>query len=120
VSLDWNQGGLAVGLACYRRGEFFQAHEHWEDVWRTLNEPEKSFLQALIQLTAAFHHLSARNSLGAVVLMRKALRRLEKCPAQFGGIAVPPLCTEITAWLHAIEGGSPSAPAAPPQIIPAT
>ena len=34
VSLDWQHGALAEGLACYRRQEFFLAHEHWEDVWR--------------------------------------------------------------------------------------
>ena len=52
VSIDWNREELAEGLACYRRGEFFVTHEHWESVWLTLEEPEKSFLQALIQMAA--------------------------------------------------------------------
>jgi uncharacterized protein len=55
--LDWSCGELAEGLRCYRAEEFFLAHEHWEGVWLKAQEPEKTFLQALIQTTAAFHHL---------------------------------------------------------------
>jgi len=116
---DWRYGPLAEGLACYRRAEFFLAHEHWESVWLTLEDPEKSFLQALIQMTAAFHHLQAGNSAGAVSLLRRALRRLEVCPTYFGGIAVAPLCAEISAWLRGIECGAPLIPATFPQIRPA-
>jgi hypothetical protein len=47
----------------------------------TSEEPEKSFLQALIQITAAIHHLPVGSSAGAVSL----LRRLELCPAFLGG-----------------------------------
>jgi predicted metal-dependent hydrolase len=118
VSFDWNCGALAEGLTCYWRAEFFLAHEHWESVWLTLKEPEKSFLQALIQITAAFHHLQAGNSAGAVSLLRRALRRLELCPACFGGIAVTSLCTEICEWLRGIEAGASSIPASFPEIRP--
>jgi predicted transcriptional regulator len=118
VPLDWNCRALAEGLACYRKGEFFQAHEHWEAVWLTLAEPEKSFLQALIQVTAAFHHLAAGNSAGTASLLRRVLRRLGRCPSHFGGIAVTPLCAEISEWLRMIESGARSVPAAHPQIHP--
>jgi hypothetical protein len=50
MTLDWNLGALADGLRCYRTQEFFAAHEHWESVWRKCQGPEKSFLQALIQI----------------------------------------------------------------------
>jgi predicted metal-dependent hydrolase len=83
-----------------------------------LEEPEKSFLQALIQVTAAFHHLDSGNSTGAVSLLRRALRRLERCPAHFAGIAIMPLRTEISEWLRAIENGAASFPAEHPQIRP--
>lgn len=118
MPFDWNCGALAQGLICYRKAEFFVAHEHWESVWLTLEEPDKSFLQALIQLTAAFHHLQAGNSAGAVSLLRRALRRLELCPVCFGGIAVTPLCTEISEWLQVIETGGSSIPIGFPQICP--
>jgi hypothetical protein len=118
VSFDWNSGALQDGLACYRRGQFFLAHEYWECVWLTLEEPQKSFLQALIQVTAAFHHRETGNDAGTISLLQRALRRLELCPEHFGGIAVPPLCLEISAWLRALEDSAQPLPAASPQIRP--
>jgi Domain of unknown function (DUF309) len=57
MEFDWTQGALAEGLRLYHAGEFFAAHEAWEGVWLRAQEPEKKFLQGLIQVTAAFHHL---------------------------------------------------------------
>ncbi len=101
--LDWNAGPLAEGLSCYRGEEFFLAHEHWEAVWLTLDEPEKTFLQALIQVTAAFHHLGRKNAVGALSLLRRALRRLDGYPAVFCGVAVEPLRKSLRSWIGALE-----------------
>jgi hypothetical protein len=119
VSLDWKSGALAEGLDCYRNSEFFLAHEHWESVWLRLEEPEKSFLQALIQTAAAFHHLQSGNLQGAASLLRTALQRFEVSPAWFGGINLEPLRKHVREWLWALESGSGSVPAAVPQIWPA-
>jgi predicted metal-dependent hydrolase len=118
VPLDWKWGALAEGLASYRQEEFFLAHEHWESVWLRLDDPEKSFLQALIQMTAAFHHLRAGNRKGAASLLRRTLRRLESSPAQFGGIAVEPLRVEVSAWLRGLENADAGLPNVAPQIRP--
>lgn len=114
MPLDWEQGGLAEGLACYRRREFFDAHEHWEDVWRASAEPEKTFLQALIHIAAGFHHLERKNVAGAERQLRRALRKLEPYPANFGGLAVEPIRESVRAWLHAIEEGAPGKVPFPP------
>ena len=116
-NINWNSEQLNQGLACYRRGQFFDAHEHWESAWNRLAGQEKTFLQALIQVTVAFHHLHSGNSVGAASLLRRALRKLEPLPAQFGGIDILQLRAEIVAWLAAIEDSQPF-PATPPQIGP--
>jgi predicted metal-dependent hydrolase len=116
VPLDWESGALEEGLRCYRNAEFWIAHEHWESVWLRLEEPEKSFLQALIQTTAALHHVQTGNMRGAVSLLAKALRRFENCPEAFGGIDLAPLREEAGAWLLALKCGTGARPAAFPQI----
>jgi predicted metal-dependent hydrolase len=103
MPLDWSCGALAEGLRCYKSGEFFFAHEHWESVWLKCEEPEKTFLQALIQITAAFHHLQRKNFIGAASLLRAALRRLEAFPAAYGGIEVEDLRASARAWVLALE-----------------
>ncbi len=116
MQLDWANGGLAEGLRCYRAEKFFEAHEHWEGVWLGSPEPEKTFLQALIQIAAAFHHVQRANPEGATSLLQRALRRLEAYPETFGGIAVAPLCEEIRSWVQILEAGKTDANLAFPQI----
>ncbi|HEV2709690.1 MAG TPA: DUF309 domain-containing protein [Edaphobacter sp.] len=101
--VDWSGGALAEGLRCYRAEEFFMAHEHWEGVWLASEEPEKTFLQALIQTAAAFHHLQRGNRVGAASLLRAALRRLGPYADFFGGVRVAPLREQIGAWVRALE-----------------
>lgn len=109
MPLDWNQGALAEGLRCYRNRNFFLAHEHWESVWLRGAEPEKSFLQALIQIAAALHHLDRGNRVGAASLLRRALQRLDAYPAVFGGVCVHAVRESLRAWLIALDSAGPPA-----------
>jgi predicted metal-dependent hydrolase len=118
MGLDWNLGPLADGLRCYRREEFFEAHEHWEILWRASQGPEKSFLQALIQMAGGFHHLRRNNLRGAMALLRAALRRLEAYPARFGGVEVAGLREELMGWLQALEARDSGARPPYPQLCP--
>jgi predicted metal-dependent hydrolase len=109
---DWSSGPLAEGLACYHARSFFAAHEHWEDAWRACDGPEKGFLQGLIHIAAAFHHLSRGNAVGAERQLRRALRRLEGYAAEFGGVRVAAVQESVLAWARALESGD-TAPALP-------
>ena len=110
MPLDWSSAGLAAGLACYENKEFFDAHEHWEDVWNQLADPEKSFLQGLIQVTVAMHHCQQANRAGALSLLQRALRRLERCPDYFSGIDVAMLRSDVRAWIGVLENEAAGIP----------
>lgn len=112
VSLDWSQENLREGLRCFHSGAYFEAHEHWELVWLASAEPEKTFLQALIQVAASFHHFQRGNSAGTISLLRRALRRLDNYPEAFGGVAVSPLRASIRLWLDALQ--QPQCSSVPP------
>ena len=112
MSLDWAHGDLCEGLRCFHSGAFFQAHEHWESVWLAAQEPEKTFLQGLIQVAAAFHHFQRGNYAGTISLLRSALRRLGAYPEAFAGVAVAPLRATIRLWLGVLE--TPSRSPLPP------
>jgi uncharacterized protein len=103
MPLDWQQGALAKGLSCYRDREFFEAHEHWEGEWLSAPEPEKTFLQALIQVAAAFHHFGRGNRAGTASLLRASLRKLDLYPAAFGGLDVEAIRQSLRAWLGALD-----------------
>jgi hypothetical protein len=102
-AFDWRRGSLAEGLHCYSNEQFFEAHEHWEAVWLTLREPEKSFLQALIQVSAAFHHLGRGNRQGAFSLLTRSFRRLDRCPSPYCCLDLALLREQVREWLSALE-----------------
>ena len=110
MPLDWTQGNLCEGLRCFHSGAFFEAHEHWELVWLAAQEPEKTFLQGLIQVAASFHHFQRGNCPGTISLLRSALSRLDPYPEVFGGIVVAPLRVAIRSWLEALETVPQSSP----------
>lgn len=118
MKFDWAEGGLAEGLKLYEAGEFFTAHEAWESVWLRSPEPEKTFLQGLIQVTAAFHHVQRSNHLGALLLLQAALGRIERYPADFGGISVSLLCQDIRQQVNILEAGESAPCLVPPRIRP--
>jgi len=118
MKFDWTEGALAEGLRLYEAGEFFTAHEEWESVWLGLPEPEKTFLQGLIQVTAAFHHLRQDNRLGTTRLLQAALRRLDRYPESFGGISVALLRHDIRERLQGLEAGEKGSQLVSPRIQP--
>ena len=118
MKFDWSEGALAEGLRLYEAGEFFTAHEAWETVWLAAPEPEKTFLQGVIQVTAAFHHLRRNNLLGTTLLLQAALRRLDRYPPGFGGISVTLLRGDIRECLRTLEAGEPASQLPSPRIQP--
>jgi len=118
MKFDWSEGALAEGLRLYEAGEFFTAHEAWESVWLGLPEPEKTFLQGLIQVTAAFHHLQRDNPLGTTLLLQAALRRLDRYPESFVGISVALLRDDIRERLQMLESGEGTSQLVSPRIRP--
>ena len=103
MPLDWTRGNLREGLRCFHSGAFFEAHEHWEAVWLAAQEPEKTLLQALIQVAASFHHLRRGNRAGTISLLHSARGRLDRYPEVFAGVVVAPLRVAIRSWLEALE-----------------
>ena len=60
------------GLAEYEKGDYFEAHESWEDLWSDYNFSDRIFVQGLIQLAVSFVHLSNGNMIGAKSLLKKS------------------------------------------------
>ena len=93
------------GLEAFNSGQFFEAHELWEDVWRDTLGPDKRFLQGLIQVAAAFHHCSRANLVGARKLLHAGLVKLDEVPNVHGGLEIEALRGAVRGWLSATESG---------------
>ncbi|MEZ4297143.1 MAG: DUF309 domain-containing protein [Polyangiaceae bacterium] len=81
------------GLAAYEAGEYYDAHEKWEELWNDEdNDDHRRFLQALIQITSAVHKLvNDVEPRGSLRLLDRALEKTEGLPDPHGGIALTAL-----------------------------
>jgi predicted metal-dependent hydrolase len=95
------------GVELFNRAAFFEAHEALEDVWRAAPQPEKKFLQGLIQVAVALHHHGNGNSAGARSVLKRAFRNLSLYPEGYGGIDSAPLLRSISEWQRALDEGTP-------------
>jgi uncharacterized protein len=97
--------GFVRGIQLFNQAEFFEAHEVLEDVWRAAPDPEKKFLQGIIQIAVALHHHSRGNRAGAHSLMKRAVRNLSAYPDEFGTIHLDRLLRAVHDWEQAVSEG---------------
>jgi len=84
----------------FNAGHYFEAHEAWEDVWRSTGEgPLKRFLQGLIQAAVGLHHLHRRNTDGARSQLSKSIRNLSENPSP----AVPIDAANLISQLETVR-----------------
>jgi len=98
------------GISLFNAAQFFEAHEVLEDVWRDAPEPERKFLQGLIQVAVAFVHYSRGNQLGCRSVLQRARRNLSAYPAAHGGLDLSSLRKSVDQWCAAIDHAHPVPP----------
>ena len=74
------------GLIAFNDKNYYDAHEYWETLWSDYRLKEPKFIQALIQLSVGYYHITNLNMNGANGLLSKSIKKL----TQFN-----PLCRGI-------------------------
>lgn len=95
------------GLILFNASQFFEAHEALEDVWRVAPEPERKFLQGLIQIAVALHHHSTGNVVGCRSLLQRGLRNLAPYPDRHSGLDLGLFRDLVDEWRLALESDQP-------------
>ena len=109
---------FAHGVILFNTRYFFEAHEAWEEIWLHTAPPEKTFLQGLIQVTAAFHHHSRENLRGTKSLLRAGLLKLEDFPPHHRGLHIEKLRKVARRWLEVLDSGETVSWPTLPKISP--
>jgi predicted metal-dependent hydrolase len=104
------------GLDAFNSDRFYEAHEHWEEIWLETPHPDKMFLQGLIQVAAAFHHYSRANLQGTRNLLRAGLLKLECFPEIHGELEIHELREAVREWLAALDTKENHKKRRPPRI----
>lgn len=95
---------LREGIGLFNEGRFFESHEVWENFYLEAEESSKPFLEALIQLAAAFRiYRDFGEAKGPVRMVYQALIRLENYQPAYLQVQVAELCRAAEAWVKAAE-----------------
>ena len=112
VSPEWRTAQLEKGRAAFNRGDYFRAHELWEELWHELAGVERTNVQGLIQVAAGLHHLQQRRPRPAASLLRKGLEKLEgRTPGSTGQLGIGPLVRQVKRLLAELAAPGSSPPA---------
>ena len=66
------------GIESFSKHDFYDAHEHWEDLWSDYRLKDDKFIQALIQLAVGYFHITNNNRNGALGLLNKCIPKFKK------------------------------------------
>jgi len=85
-----------AGIEHFNRGEYFEAHEVWEDLWHESPGPDRRFYQGLIQAAVAVYHAGNGNARGARRLFQSGRRYMS-------AYDTPHLGLDVRAFWAALE-----------------
>jgi predicted metal-dependent hydrolase len=91
---EWDE--YLRGWSLFNSGEFWHAHEAWENVWRQRREDSRIFFQGIIQLAAGLHLLlRADRFAGMMRNFDKAEEKLRIFPDRFLGVNVAAVLSSL-------------------------
>lgn len=113
TSFDSSSAAYQRGVELLNHGEFFAAHEVLEDAWRDAPEPDRKFLQGLIQVAVAFHHRSRGNMVGFRSVLARACGNLSSYPDVYRRAHLAALLSNLEQWRVAVEDNPSTLPPLP-------
>lgn len=91
------------GVGEFNRGEFFEAHETLELIWKEETDPLRYLYQGILQIGVGFYHLSRGNYKGAIALWERGLRLLEPFRNGCLGVDVVRLMEETSSCRDTVK-----------------
>lgn len=69
---------ISEGINLFNGSYYFEAHDHFEEIWMETNGLNKLFYQGLIQVSVGSYHFTRNNYTAAHSQFSKAKNKLEK------------------------------------------
>ena len=92
------------GIGLFNRGDFFAAHETWEEIWRSTAPEPRTLFQGLIQVAAALHQIrDLHRRAGPRNTLAKARTHLEGYGPAASGLDVADLLAAVRRWQEWLE-----------------
>lgn len=115
--LDSADPRYLAGIELFNRGEYFDAHEVWEELWQDCPAYDRRFYQALIQSAVAVYHFERGNNAGTARLARSGKRYMEPYRPVYRGLDVERFWQQVEAYVAAALREATSNSSAPRPVI---
>jgi predicted metal-dependent hydrolase len=92
------------GVRLFNAGEYFDAHEVWEDLWQDCPAADRRFYQSLIQAAVALYHWGNGNRPGAARLFHSGRRYMDPYRPAHRGLDVEAFWRAVEAALAGALG----------------
>ena len=90
LSLEDERRVYLKGIRHFNAGEFFEAHEIWEEAWnKVLDKRREQFYRALIRGAVALELLCRSRAVGARQVFLDCAATFEGLPPVFSGLDIP-------------------------------
>ncbi|MFO0973255.1 MAG: DUF309 domain-containing protein [Phycisphaerae bacterium] len=101
LSLVDERRGFHSGLALFNAGEFFEAHDAWEEIWSQVQDRRRErFYRGLIRAAVTLELLRRGRAVGVRQVFVSCLEEWEGLPDGFMGLDRPAFVARLR---HAIE-----------------
>lgn len=110
---------LALALASFNAGDWYAAHDHFEELWHETQGPMRTALQGVLQIAVANVHLESGNMHGATVLLGEGIGRLARVESDALGLDMMALRTLAVEQLQCLQQGLPLNTCSPLRLNPA-
>lgn len=105
---------IREGIERFNTGRYYDAHESWEEVWRSTTPEPADLWRGLIQIAVGLYHFEVRNKPApARRVLARGLDRVERFPQGSEGLDLERLCREGRAWHEWLDSGRGDPPPRP-------
>jgi len=90
----------------FNRGRYFEAHEALEEALDEVPDEQWELFLGLIQIAVGYHKITQQLWSGAARMLRIGLEKIDRLPAEFGGVYLGALRDRARADREALEAGA--------------
>lgn len=85
-----------IGVQLFNRGDYFESHDAWEEMWQGMAGKDREFIQGLIQVAIGLCHYYNGNVVGAQRMYWRSRSYLQPFAPECFGV-------QVDDWLAALE-----------------
>jgi len=108
------------GVELFNHQEWYAAHDAFEALWHDTADPERRWLQGIVQIAVAMVHLERGNHNGALILLGEGCTRLRTAvaaPPGWNSAAIVDPCRAVQQHLSAAADAGAAAADAVPALV---